>query len=137
MGARPKDMKVVKDGQIPVAEHYTTGNIAFLFGVAHLTAQRWIDDGTIPGFRLPGSSPHKRERRVLHRTLMKFVSDNPELEHILDKLSGDLDKYERTPSQKAQEILNATARSARPAAAAAARAKPKNRRGKDADYDFS
>jgi hypothetical protein len=95
--------KTLVDGRIGVREQYTTGEIAFLFGVSAVTAKKWLDGGVIPCFRLPTPSGHRRERRVNHRALMKYVADNPEFAFIFDKLSGDLNRYDPLPETHAND----------------------------------
>jgi hypothetical protein len=63
-------------------DHYTMGELATMFAVSPRTASKMVDDGTIQGFRLPG----RQVRRVLHRTLLKFVADHPEYGFALEKI---------------------------------------------------
>lgn len=51
---------------------YTTGEIAQLCEVAPRTVMRWIDNGLLKGFRVPGSL----HRRVLRADLIQFLQVN-------------------------------------------------------------
>lgn len=53
--------------------HYTVGQVATLFAVAHPTVRNWIDTGKLRGFGLPGSS----HRRVSHEDLVAFILRSP------------------------------------------------------------
>ena len=81
----PQILKSSKDGQIPVKEFYTAGDLAFLMGVAHATAIRLIDQREIRGFWLPTK---RRQRRVTHKALIAFVQRHPDFRYMLDKLNG-------------------------------------------------
>jgi hypothetical protein len=50
------------------------GDLAKVLGLAPRAAQRLIDRGTIPGWRLP---TQKRERRVDTRTFRAWLDDQP------------------------------------------------------------
>ena len=45
------------------SDSLTTGDIAKMAAVSNRTAARWIDDGLIKGYRIPGSR-HRRVRRA-------------------------------------------------------------------------
>lgn len=81
----PQILKSSKDGQIPVKEFFTAGDLAFLMGVAHATAIRLIDQREIRGFWLPTK---RRQRRVTHKALIAFVQRHPDFRYMLDKLNG-------------------------------------------------
>lgn len=73
-------------------DEYTAGDIAIVYGVAHRTACKLIDEGTIAGHRVPGG----RERRVLHADLMRHARGNfGNFKYVLDKIEGLTDE-ERT-----------------------------------------
>lgn len=85
----PKILLTAIDGKIPVRDQYTAGEIAYIMGVAHRTACKLIDDGSITGFRLPPCPNGKlRERRVHHGALLAFVMKYPSYKYMLDKLTG-------------------------------------------------
>jgi two-component system response regulator RpaA len=46
----------------PERDLFTCGEIAEMIGVVPRTVAKWIDDGRLRGFRLPGSQ-HRRARR--------------------------------------------------------------------------
>lgn len=47
--------------------------IADLLNVAPRTVAKWIDDGLLAGYRLPGN---KKPRRVTRENLVKFAKQN-------------------------------------------------------------
>ena len=81
----PQILKSAKDGRILAKEFYTSGDLAFLLGVTHATANRLIDQRAIRGLRLPTKS---RCRRVAHQNLIAFVRRNPDFRYMLERLSG-------------------------------------------------
>ena len=107
--------KSVNDnGMIEVAEYYSMREVAYMFGVTNNTMLKWLRLRLLPSVRMVGETFRDRQYQIRHRALMKYVADNPDKEFILEKLQGDLDKYEpRTLEQKQQEILRAIARSPR------------------------
>lgn len=50
---------------------FTTGQIAKILAVAPRTVSKWIDGGTLKGFRLPGSSARRVVREELRRFLVR------------------------------------------------------------------
>lgn len=50
----------------------TTAKAAEIAGVSLQTMIRWVDRGTVPGFRIPGST----HRRVVRDGLIKFLLDH-------------------------------------------------------------
>lgn len=56
-------------GRTRYRESLTTGMVARICDVAPRTVANWIDDGTLPGWRIPGS----QDRRVDPEALMAFV----------------------------------------------------------------
>ena len=81
----PQILKSAKNGQIAVKDFYTAGDIAFLMGVAHATAIRFIDHGEIRGIWLPTRS---RPRRITHGALIAFVRRHPDFRYMLERLNG-------------------------------------------------
>jgi excisionase family DNA binding protein len=81
----PQILKSARNGQIAVKEFYSTGEIAFLMGVAHATASRLIDSGELRGLRLP---TRRRQRRIAHRNLIAFVRRRPDFQYMLERLQG-------------------------------------------------
>lgn len=69
---------------LPLQEQYTAGDVAVIYGVSHRTACKWIDEGAIKGFTLPGS----KERRVLLTAIQEHVEANPHYKYVLDKIEG-------------------------------------------------
>ena len=51
---------------------YTTGQIAKICGVNFRTVIRWIKNGKIEAYALPG----RGDKRVTHQSLVKFMNDN-------------------------------------------------------------
>ena len=51
--------------EIPEKPIFTTGQIASLLGVSPRTINNWIDDETLPGFRLPDSLARRVNRDAL------------------------------------------------------------------------
>jgi hypothetical protein len=81
----PQVLKSAPDGRIRKASFYTAGQLAVLMGVAHTTAIRLIDQGEIRGFWLPTG---RRQRRVTHGALVRFVGRNPGFRFVLDRIIG-------------------------------------------------
>lgn len=85
----PKHLKKAIGETIPVASQYTCGQIAFLMQVSHRTAAKMIDNGTIKGFRMMSARlPDKRERRVLHSSLIAFIKWCPDYHFMLSRLEN-------------------------------------------------
>lgn len=63
----------------------TAAEVADLFGVTARTVARWIDDGSLPGYRQPGK---RGSRRVLKVKLIHFVQQRPEFHFVLEILNG-------------------------------------------------
>lgn len=57
---------------IPMKEVYTTGEAARMCQVSQQTIIRCFDDGSLKGFRVPGS----RFRRILRGQLYRFMKEN-------------------------------------------------------------
>jgi hypothetical protein len=89
----PQVLKSAPDGRIKMARFYTAGQLAVLMGVAHTTATRLIDQGEIRGFWLPTG---RRQRRVTHEALVRFVGRNPGFRFVLDRIIG-FDPAEGSP----------------------------------------
>jgi hypothetical protein len=84
----PKQLQSAVNGKIPQQDQYTAGEIAYMMGVAHRTACKFIDEGLIKGFRLPAPAGKKiRERRVHHNALMAFIKENPDYRYMLDRIA--------------------------------------------------
>ncbi len=47
----------------------TTGNVAKICNVAPRTVSKWVDDGALPGYRLPES----KDRRIPIASLRSFM----------------------------------------------------------------
>ena len=56
----------------PLHHILTTGEAALLSGVSQQTVIRWLDDGLLPGWKIPGSS----HRRVHREVLKQFCHDH-------------------------------------------------------------
>lgn len=54
---------------------FTSGHLAKMFQVAPRTISKWIDDGIIEGYRIPGS----KDRRVTREKVLSFLKRNPTL----------------------------------------------------------
>ncbi|MBS3093584.1 helix-turn-helix domain-containing protein [Candidatus Pacearchaeota archaeon] len=59
---------------------YSTGDIAKLCKVAPKTVSRWIDEGYLRGYKIPGS----KERRVSPKHLKRFLCDH-EMAEVLEE----------------------------------------------------
>lgn len=70
----PKDLKAVAT--------FTTGQISKLCDVAPRTVAKWIDSGTLPGGRIPGS----QDRRVLRAAFVTFLRSNPLFAYALEQI---------------------------------------------------
>lgn len=102
------------NGLIPIAEGYSLKEMAYMFGVTWCTMQKWLQRRLIPSVRMLGDTHQERCYRVLHRALMRWIAEHQDYEYVLDRLEGNLDRYEPvTLHQKKQEILRAIARSPR------------------------
>jgi excisionase family DNA binding protein len=55
-----------------MAHDLTTGQIAEGLGVAPRTVVHWIDEGLLPGYRIPGS----RHRRVRPVECLEFLKEH-------------------------------------------------------------
>lgn len=51
---------------------FTTGEIAKMFRVAPRTVAKWIDKGSLVGYKIPLS----QDRRVLKEELLKFIESH-------------------------------------------------------------
>jgi hypothetical protein len=75
--------------RISKMKEYTAGDISILYGVAHRTACRLIDEWIIQGYRLPGVNGKPGERRVLHSNLMNHARGNRgNFKYVLTKIDG-------------------------------------------------
>jgi excisionase family DNA binding protein len=72
-----------------MARSYSTGELATLMGTSRSTVIRLIDQGEISGFFMPGK---RRDRRVIHNSMIMFVRKNPAFRYMLDKL----DRYDQS-----------------------------------------
>lgn len=63
----------------------SAAEVADLFGVIPRTVARWIDDGSLPGYRIPGK---RGSHRVLKVKLIHFVQERPEFHFVLELLNG-------------------------------------------------
>ena len=59
----------------------TSGDVARICNVASRTAQKWIDNGSLKGYRVPGS----KDRRVTKASLIEFMQANNMPIHISSK----------------------------------------------------
>jgi two-component system response regulator RpaA len=59
---------------------YTTGQIAKMLSMAPRTISRFIDDGKLKGFQIPGSN----HRRVAHNDLITFCKEFKIPESLID-----------------------------------------------------
>lgn len=50
----------------------TTGNVAKICNVAPRTVSKWVDDGALHGYRLPGS----KDRRIPIANLRNFMEEH-------------------------------------------------------------
>ena len=53
-------------------EVLTSGQVAKLCHVAQRTAQKWIDEGLLKGYRIPGT----KARRVMVDELVRFLKEH-------------------------------------------------------------
>lgn len=62
-------------------ESYTAGQVARLCRCSHNTVIRWIDGGSLPGYRLPSGrgAGRRPERRVTRKALAEFLATMPGL----------------------------------------------------------
>ena len=51
---------------------FTTSEVAKFCKVSTQTASRWVDNGQLPGWRVPFT----KHRRVSQKSLIKFMRDN-------------------------------------------------------------
>lgn len=106
--------KVNDNGLVPVSESYSLRECAYLFGVTRNTIRKWFSRRLLPAIRMLGATEQERTYVMRHRVLMKFIYENPDYEYVLDRLEGNLDRYEpATLEQKNLEDLRAIARSPR------------------------
>ena len=54
-------------------ETMTTGQVAEICQVGVRTVQRWVDDGHLPSFGLPGNDKKSKERRIWRQDLIAFL----------------------------------------------------------------
>jgi hypothetical protein len=83
---------------LAVREYYGTDHISRICMVAPRTVAKWVDSGTLAGFRIPGSS----HRRITHEALMEFLVESkikilPEFARLLGQPSMALDPSEAVP----------------------------------------
>jgi two-component system, OmpR family, response regulator RpaA len=57
---------------LPDTKVLTTGQVATLCNVAPRTVVKWIDEGRLIGYRIPGS----QDRRVPREHLVRFLKDH-------------------------------------------------------------
>ena len=76
--------QLIKIERRKLGEHFfTTGQVANICGVAPRTVAKWIDSGSLKGYRIPGS----QDRRVMRDELIQFMR-----KHNMPE-SGDLDVF--------------------------------------------
>jgi len=59
-------------GDINAKNILTTGEVAKICRVSSKTVQKWVDNGLLAGFRLPGG----KDRRILRNELVRFMKEN-------------------------------------------------------------
>lgn len=68
---------------VAIADQYTVGEVAILYGVSHRTACNMVDKGVLVGHHIPGG----KERRVLHESILAHVwANKPEYDYVLSRI---------------------------------------------------
>lgn len=88
---RPAEPRVALTGNMvieleKIKDVLTSGEVAKVCNVAPRTVAKWIDSGTLQGYKLPGS----RDRRVTKVSLLSFLRDNNMPIHVAAKRSAIL-----------------------------------------------
>jgi excisionase family DNA binding protein len=88
----PELPRSARYGKIPQAANYSTGEIAFVLGLARRTVITKVETGLIPGIKVPATGPARAVTtwmwRITHGELITFLRKNPRYNYALDRIRG-------------------------------------------------
>ncbi|MGO8900530.1 MAG: hypothetical protein ACLQU5_19610 [Isosphaeraceae bacterium] len=87
----PEHPRTAYRGQIPLAESYSTKEVAFLLGISRRYVVKKLNARIIPGIKVPATRADlftTWKWRIMHGAFVAFVQQHPRFSYALDRIRG-------------------------------------------------